>query len=564
MYSFVAYRVSNKVAMGIVRTTRDYAWRTHGIVKLIMLHVCDIIIHFVISYSLSQLAKTKDMTYIRYIVFFKMFSPIIRKSVTYNRAIISNEMKKLFYADAIKKYNTVSYRDKNMFLQANLFHRKVIKACFTILMMVDWGMDSVFNIISTFGGCIITFYNLELSKVVLVLLVVYILFYYFIIRKKQKAMSALRKLSRKECDKIDAHVELILPSFQYKETTPEYVIGLHDSQTAIEQNAHASWSCISALVNFMSEYSTVIMYMTSMKNIEYIPLIGTFMGSLNSSVKQATAFFNNYNRMCDDYETYTDCWKKVKFDVDPEKIPLPRELHVLGVDIKQGDFRTTIDENVGPIAMGLGQKIKIEGKSGSGKSTFLAGLTGKIDGVLLDKNSPDNYYHTIADMYQDIREKIPTSAVTIRQWFRGASDEDIDYCMKFCFPSDELITFKKNFIPIDDTPKDFVVIEMEHSPIVNPYDVEILERLCGGQKSRLCLATRVYEMIIHNKQILILDEPDQGVDADTAIWMLNNIFKRFTDRTIIMITHMCSCNISKLDIHWDTELVVANGVIHRA
>lgn len=31
-----------------------------------------------------------------------------------------------------------------------------------------------------------------------------------------------------------------------------------------------------------------------------------------------------------------------------------------------------------------------------------------------------------------------------------------------------------------------------------------------GEKTRLCLATRIYLMLKYNKDVLILDEPEQG------------------------------------------------------
>ena len=59
-------------------------------------------------------------------------------------------------------------------------------------------------------------------------------------------------------------------------------------------------------------------------------------------------------------------------------------------------------------------------------------------------------------------------------------------------------------------------ITKEHKLHV-PYDAQLNEILSGGQKSRLCLATRCYEIEKFGKKIFVLDEPEQGSDPETAI-----------------------------------------------
>ena len=73
---------------------------------------------------------------------------------------------------------------------------------------------------------------------------------------------------------------------------------------------------------------------------------------------------------------------------------------------------------------------------------------------------------------------------------------------------------------------------------------------------------RIYKKSYY-KQILILDEPEQGLDPDIAIKVINNIFTLFNDKTIIMITHICNCNIERLDIKWNTRLRINKGIISK-
>ena len=90
-----------------------------------------------------------------------------------------------------------------------------------------------------------------------------------------------------------------------------------------------------------------------------------------------------------------------------------------------------------------------------------------------------------------------------------------------------------------------------------------MKKYSGGQKSRLCLATRCYEIEKFNKQILIMDEPEQGSDSDTIVKVINNICAKYNKCTIIMITHMCNCQLKLVSVNWNLKLKVENGSVQK-
>jgi len=156
----------------------------------------------------------------------------------------------------------------------------------------------------------------------------------------------------------------------------------------------------------------------------------------------------------------------------------------------------------------------------------------------------------MADMYQNIREKMPSSQITVRNWFKDEpNDSKIKESLELCFRENEL----KNLYA--------ALCGNGIKKTLNPFDSNIKEILSGGQKSRLCLTTRLYEIISSNKEFLILDEPEQGSDAKMIEWVLNNIFYRFKNKRIIMITHMCQCRIKELHVDWTHQLKVQGGLI---
>ena len=99
---------------------------------------------------------------------------------------------------------------------------------------------------------------------------------------------------------------------------------------------------------------------------------------------------------------------------------------------------------------------------------------------------------------------------------------------------------------------------------INPkheYDLLINEKLSGGQKSRLILWTRGYNVDILNKEIIILDEPCPDVDFDGYIDNLKRFYNKYKHCTIFLVGHLCDCKRKALAINFDTELWIEDGLI---
>jgi len=271
----------------------------------------------------------------------------------------------------------------------------------------------------------------------------------------------------------------------------------------------------------------------------------------NASVQDATQFMNQWNKHKNDWNTYQEMMREGEYENRHKKSQVPDDLKIQKICVKKGNFTLRAHPGVIGLNIGKNQKILITGKSNGGKTTLIEGLTGKVKGIELNHGIPENYHHEVADMFQTIREKFPSSKVTIRNFFKDEPDNQlIEHCLRiaFCTPG---------------AYEDFIRPFTKTGSGSDPYDVELSEALSGGQKTRLCLATRVYEMIKYGKQILILDEPEQGLDTENKIQVIKNLFKVFHDKTIFMISHLCECEHRLLGIQWDAHLHVSDGIVHR-
>jgi ABC-type transport system involved in cytochrome bd biosynthesis fused ATPase/permease subunit len=66
---------------------------------------------------------------------------------------------------------------------------------------------------------------------------------------------------------------------------------------------------------------------------------------------------------------------------------------------------------------------------------------------------------------------------------------------------------------------------------------EMMEnKLSGGQKTRLLLARALFRAHHRNSTLLILDEPDKGLPAETTVTIVDNIMKWYQSRGILFLT----------------------------
>ena len=179
-----------------------------------------------------------------------------------------------------------------------------------------------------------------------------------------------------------------------------------------------------------------------------------------------------------------------------------------------------------PIFIKEGDIIVIRGVSGCGKTCLVDYLSGiNKEGVIYDTGySSDCYTSNIAYMRQD--SKIPTLNVTLLDLF---SDDhaDSDLIIK-------VLGYAKMKSWFEKTMK-------------GRLDVKI-QNLSGGQVTRIRFAMTLYHFEKNQCKWLILDEPEQGLDADLAPKMLTTAFEKYRYASIIIITHMCHCKLKKLPV----------------
>lgn len=187
-----------------------------------------------------------------------------------------------------------------------------------------------------------------------------------------------------------------------------------------------------------------------------------------------------------------------------------------------------------------GQKVAIVGKVGSGKTTLAKLVTGmiepsegavRIDGVDIRQIDPSDLRRNVGIMLQET-------------WlFSGSIKENIQ--MGYYEYDDEYLLQIAKSSGVDD----FVASKPQG------YDFELKERgegLSGGQRQSINLA----RALLHNPNLLVLDEPTSSMDTGTEKAVIERLKERGPLCTIVMVTHRNSL----LEVA-DRVLVIDQGSI---
>ena len=188
-------------------------------------------------------------------------------------------------------------------------------------------------------------------------------------------------------------------------------------------------------------------------------------------------------------------------------------------------------------------KIGLVGKTGSGKSTLIDILTGLVQ--------PSEGSISV-DM-----QKIKSH--NIKGWRKN-----ISYIPQSIFLFDttvlENITFSNNFNEIDMNRFEKAIEVANINEFINTlsdnFNSKIGQRgvqLSGGQRQRIGIARVLYQ----DKPIIILDEATSSLDSETEKNIINSILDKYSDRTVINITHRVEnlINFDKIIMLDDSKII---------
>jgi ABC-type Mn2+/Zn2+ transport system ATPase subunit len=536
-----------------------------GIPKIYLLIIILFLDNVLMALILSELMvaiSSGNREMIKYCITLKIFSKFLNDFViTYLIVAISNDIRIEYTEDQIRKYSTLRFDDRPKKTGPG-FYDILEKSSHSIFLIIDWGLTQITSLIGSIIAVVYTCSQKGLIPHLIFAFCVIGCIYYIVIKPQQNKFTATDKKFKKFRNALMEKIAMDLIPFQYKEYEPEHIIKLRNNLIRGFSIIENKWHMLAGITSSSNHFLAMgICYATSDNVIDFM-LIFITMGQLTNTISQLTGFLAQYNRIRNDFDNMDDFWKDCLFEDEPEKLPF-RNNRIVNFHVKQGKIDLKLDSDFGEWVMWPGMKMLLSGPTGHGKTTLKKALFGLIESDMkFEYGKPKNFYHTVADYFQEIKEKTPSSKTSLRDYFKEEeSNEVIEEYLRLAWGkkyNDIVSSIGKNESDNVDENDEFAVIKMHKN---HPFDKPLNEILSGGEKSRLILWTRGYEVDKKGKTIIVLDEPCPDVDHDTYLDTLNTFFDKYRKCMIIMIGHLCDCKRKGLNIKWDMEIKVENNIV---
>jgi ATP-binding cassette subfamily B protein len=208
--------------------------------------------------------------------------------------------------------------------------------------------------------------------------------------------------------------------------------------------------------------------------------------------------------------------EKLYFDLNPIR-NISGSIKINGLSYKFNDIVVINNFNA---TINLGKKVLITGSSGCGKSTLAKIISGflevKRNKVFIGNNDINDFN------LWNLREQI-TYVSQNEYLFNNSLYENIN--LKNARDKNKIIDISKCML-IDE-------IVSKNKNGFNMLLEENASNISGGERQRIILA----RTFLKNSNIYILDETFSEINIDKERVILKNIFEKFKDKTIIVISH---------------------------
>ena len=452
-----------------------------------------------------------------------------------------------FKLQALRKMKTIDYLEYQKFGTGRLIQKIEDGAIASRDVMIDFWLKILRWLLPTILFSLVFIFKVKKELVVFVLVgyVIVILVSNVILKKlyvlKEKILFNQEFLNK---HLVRGLMELVVFRTNKKydteiKITKEGIKNIVDGKTKIKLVHEIFFSLFALIVNVLKVIILTYAVMEGDLTVGAVVTIISLLGKAYEPIAIFNVEYVDYKLNKITVNKYLE-FLNVKDDDALENGKLIKKLNGR-IELKNISFGYDDNQVINDLSLAIdpGTSIALVGESGSGKSTIIKLLMGLIkpddgkvlvDGVDLGKVSLNSYY----DHVSYVSQEVPIFDGTLREnlvFDKNVSDEEIIEVLKL------------------------VSLEQFYLKLQNGLDTELGEKgikLSGGEKQRVALARLFFE----DTKIIILDEATSALDNITEKKVMNSIFEKLSNRTVIMIAHRLE---SIKDV--DEVLVLKDGEI---
>jgi ABC-type multidrug transport system ATPase subunit len=447
---------------------------------------------------------------------------------------LSHAKKMEFLKKYIIKYEQMDQQSKEKGDPIS-FKTLLDQASSVIEMKFNWRINVILSFITTLFSVSYIIITNSQYMMLLIFSIINLSWYFIMIKNMMVELTAIKEVTRVERTMLTDLSTLIMIQLHSGYSKIDCLLDNYTKQWFSNNKRDIQWEKVSRTQRFPNKLVYIIIpFLVDPKLIISVYIV---FKNLNQSISSIMGYMNQYKTFENQLQSLEDFFTGKTFIETPQQLPLPKYFSFFG-KVENLFFISNNLSNSNNLNISQGDRIRIEGPSGSGKTTFVKWLMGFVGEITYStKQKPMSYNNDIVLMRQEIREYTPVRNTSIRQLTNNElNDKLIIKCLTIVG-----------------------LLDWFHDTMKSQIDEKIQGKISGGEKTRLCIALTLIQLINTNGRMLILDEPEQGIHPEFASKLLQRIFNEFPTITILIITHLCGCQIQK--IKFNKKWIFKNGTV---
>ncbi|CAF1326119.1 unnamed protein product [Rotaria sordida] len=409
--------------------------------------------------------------------------------------------------------------------------RKIEEASSSIQYLIEEIIEHLKEIAKFIMTVITIFYICPIAT--LLIGIVYFYFYRLYLSKKSNELLEVK------LKMIEKHDKLYSKYSRANANMFEYVIH-HEKNKIInitnelKVDMEKQWFLLDYLYDKLSFQEDILGKLCTFVNIAiYYLLNGTitfiiplyhYLSTLTDSIHTMLVAYIRWLRLIKDYDLIKPILEEYDERINAEQIDLSSKLEIRNLTFQYEGKREAFHLQLhGSLTFKMGEAILVIGKSGAGKSTFYDILNGSIPAkdytavIKIDNRHESMTLHSI--------EKCRTMVL---------QDSDMDYrstIYSMITDIDEDDVKQKRTSELDSLVWNFLSLVQIDDFVRNEFNGNLDEEMENKLSARA-----LYRAYQRHVSLLILDEPDQGLPAETTVNIIDNIMKWYRSKGILILT----------------------------